>query len=129
MITNKRILAFIIDTAVFMIIFMTVNIIPIYDDYFSDADVMLDAKYYIIYGISLLLIAILYISKDCVKGQSLGKRLMKIKAVSISGERTHVWQLLVRNITVFIWPAEFILLLCNKRRIGDVIAKTKVVEI
>lgn len=123
---RRRALAFVIDIIVFMIVFVFVNIIPFYDDYIllsSD----LERKYYVFYAISLLVISILFLGKDLIRGQSLGKKIAKIRVVVKGKGRLYVFQLLLRNITIFIWPIELVLLLLGKQKIGDVLAKTDVV--
>ena len=121
-----RALAFVIDIIVFMIAFVLVNIIPFYDDYIllsSD----LEEKYYIFYVISLLVISILFLGKDLIRGQSFGKKIAKIRVVVKGKGRLYVFRLLLRNITIFIWPIELVLLLLGKQKIGNVLAKTDIV--
>ena len=124
---NKRLLAFIIDFMLFMFAFMFISMFIIYDDYFLFNE-QFDKNCYIAYVVCLIIIIVLFIGKDMLKGQSLGKRIMKIKVVTIKGESPRIWQCILRNLTFFIWPIEALLLLLDKRKIGDVLAKTIVVE-
>ncbi|MBE6571828.1 MAG: RDD family protein [Ruminococcaceae bacterium] len=80
--------------------------------------------YYIIF----LAFLFAYFFKDVVNGQSVGKRIMKIKVVDMDGNKPSIFNLIIRNITIFIWPVEAILVLLNKQRLGDILAKTKVVD-
>lgn len=52
---------------------------------------------------------VLFILKD-IRGQSLGKQMMKIRIVPKSGsEPIKKWKLIVRNLTSGLWPAEAII--------------------
>lgn len=124
---RKRILSFVIDIIIFMGIFLIINIIPFYDDYIMSSN-NFDRRYYIVYSISLLAIFIAFIAKDAVGGQSIGKRIMKIKVISIKGTYLSAWRLLIRNLTFFIWPIEALLMFADKKRLGDRIAGTDVAE-
>ena len=75
----------------------------------------------------LLFILVLFMSRDIINGQSIGKRIAGIKVVDNSEKNAAWWQLILRNISVIIWPLEAVLLLVDKKRIGDRPANTKVV--
>ncbi len=72
-----------------------------------------------------------------LQGQSIGKKAMRIKAVTLEGQSlAGNWQAgIVRNIFMLIWPVElFILWSRNEkggsmRRLGDDYAKTKVIVV
>ena len=124
---RKRLLAFIIDTTIFTIIFMLCNIIPIYDDFFREG--YLNSVFYTVYLISLFVVMVAFVGKDVIKGKSIGKRIAKIKVVnSDNGNKPSFFRLFIRNITNFIWPIEALLLVIGKKRLGDVWAKTDVVS-
>ena len=53
---------------------------------------------------------------------------MKLKIKSYDGKEPNFRQLLARNISMFIWPVELILLFLGKQRLGDKRAKTMVVK-
>ena len=53
---------------------------------------------------------------------------MKIKVVDSGGNSPNIFQLFIRNITFYIWPIEALLVLFDKKKIGDRIARTNVVE-
>lgn len=73
---------------------------------------------------------LLYSLKDIIKGKSMGKRALGlvVRSRADSSETPSAFQLFIRNILTFIWPVEFIVLLCSsdKTKIGDKIAGTDV---
>jgi uncharacterized RDD family membrane protein YckC len=74
----------------------------------------------------------IYTAKDTVKGISPGKWVMGIM-VRDANDPTKVpnfGRLLVRNLLIFIWPVEMIILATNpeRRRLGDQIGKTVVLN-
>lgn len=123
---RKRLLAVGIDIAILVLVFMIANIIPIYDDYIMTARDF-GRSYYIVYGIILLIIEIGFLCKDVIGGQSIGKKIVHIKVVNADESKANLLQLIIRNITILIWPIEVIILLLGKRKIGDVISKTMIV--
>lgn len=123
---RKRLLAVGIDIAILVLVFMIANIIPIYDDYIMTARDF-GRSYYIVYGIILLIIEIGFLCKDVIGGQSIGKKIVHIKVVNADESKANLLQLIIRNITILIWPIEMIILLLGKRKIGDVISKTMIV--
>ncbi len=78
--------------------------------------------------IGLCIIYLLFIGKDIIGGQSIGKRIAKIKVVDTNGNEPDKFRLFLRNITIFIWPIEAIFILLEKPRIGERITKTRVIE-
>lgn len=73
--------------------------------------------------------------KDGFNGQSLFKKVFKLKVVDMkSGVPCRIWQSCVRN-AIFIIPFSLIIeytimnYSSNLRRLGDVIARTKVIEV
>jgi len=71
----------------------------------------------------------LYFCKDCINGRSIGKRALKLQVVEkSSGNVASPIRCFIRNIFCVIWPIEVIITLANpSRRIGDMVAGTKVV--
>lgn len=71
----------------------------------------------------------LYFCKDCIKGQSIAKRALKLQVVENSTEEiASPLRCFVRNIFIIIWPIEVIVTMVNpSRRIGDMVAGTKVI--
>jgi uncharacterized RDD family membrane protein YckC len=69
--------------------------------------------------------------KDLFGGRSFGKRFFRLAvrdANNLNNTPTKS-RLFIRNITLLIWPLEFIYYLINNKRIGDLIAKTQVIRI
>ena len=75
-------------------------------------------------------IASLYmLLRDCLKGRSVGKRIMKLSVVPADNDRMPLTaRLFIRNVLIVIWPVEVALLLSGNQRLGDRIAGTRVVE-
>jgi uncharacterized RDD family membrane protein YckC len=76
----------------------------------------------IIFGMSL------YLNKDMIQGKSIAKRALKQEVIDIKNEQVaSSLKCLIRNITIFVWPIEVIVVLINpSRRLGDLIARTRV---
>ena len=68
------------------------------------------------------------IGKDLVNKRSPGKRKYALKIVAKNGKDPTFWQLVVRNIFLFAWPIEIIPMLAGRQRIGDILAKTAIIE-
>ncbi len=71
----------------------------------------------------------LYFCKDCINGQSIAKRALKLQVVeNNSGNVASPIRCFVRNIFCIIWPIEVIVTLVSpSRRIGDMVAGTRVI--
>lgn len=116
---KKRVLAFLVDyfclcilgTLVFMIIFY---------------DRELDKTFVIGFSVWCIIGTLL---KD-VFGQSLGKRIGKIKITTQDGNKPPIYKLLLRNITVCIWPLELIAAMISESdtRISDKLLGLRVVK-
>jgi uncharacterized RDD family membrane protein YckC len=72
----------------------------------------------------------IFINKDIYFGRSIGKYFNGTRVVSIrTGNAATPIQCSLRNLFILIWPLEAIILLFSpKRRIGDIVAGTKVQE-
>ena len=78
---------------------------------------------YLLFGLFLFLL------KDLVfRNASIGKRALNLEILKSDNTVPSVSTLILRNIFVFLWPIDAILILANKRKIGGIISKTKVVE-
>ena len=77
----------------------------------------------------LISMAVLVLVKDIKNGQSKGKKIMRIAVRDLSNPKQipGKTKLILRNITLILWPIEIILLLLLKKRIGDMISSTCVV--
>ncbi|MBQ4515490.1 MAG: RDD family protein [Clostridia bacterium] len=126
---GKRILATIID---FGLIFGPVFIIGFFLDIFESV-IFLSVYGKIIIALFLvmfLLVPVELICKDIVGKRSVGKKIKGLKILSIDGKEPTYKQLLIRNIFMLWAPIEVIIVLFfDKPRLGDKIAKTKVVEL
>jgi uncharacterized RDD family membrane protein YckC len=77
------------------------------------------------WGFGLLLVC--YLNKDFVNGRSPAKRLLHLQVLDASGRPANELRCFLRNITFFLWPLEvLVLLLRQRRRLGDVLAGTHV---
>jgi uncharacterized RDD family membrane protein YckC len=71
-----------------------------------------------------IVISLLFVFKDII---GIGKRIYKIKVISTLPNDLNMWQIVLRNITVFIWPIEaYLVLMRQKLRLGDRLAKTDI---
>ena len=78
---------------------------------------------YLLFGLFLFLL------KDLVfRNASIGKRALNLEILKSDNTVPSISTLILRNIFVLLWPIDAILILANKRKIGDIIFKTKVVE-
>lgn len=77
-----------------------------------------------------LILLFIMLNKDCINGMSAGKRIFGYQIIDYqTKEIASDFQCMIRNITMFAWPLEAIIILINpKRRIGDYLAKTEVVK-
>lgn len=70
----------------------------------------------------------LILNKDILDGQSLGKRILKLKVVKKQGQSTPSKLICcIRNIFLFLWPIDLFLILFTDRKFGDYIAQTEAV--
>lgn len=72
---------------------------------------------------------VLAIFKD-ISGKSVGKHATNIKIVCSNDNMSspNVFKKILRNITIIILPVEVFMIMFGKTRIGDRIAKTKIIE-
>ena len=80
--------------------------------------------YLCLFGFSLMFF------KDCINGQSIAKRLVKLQVVdNTTGAVATPMQCFLRNLTLLIFPLEVLIIFAQPdRRIGDKIAGTKLVR-
>ena len=81
-----------------------------------------------LYSIEMVVFA-LFFCKDSIKGQSFGKKKMKLQVVNNSDlTQANPLKCLVRNFLLICWFIDIFLLLSNKRRLGDIITNCNVIE-
>lgn len=74
-----------------------------------------------------IVLLIIFLTRDLwFSNGSIGKKLMKIKLVAANNS---IISKILRNITTLLWPLEGIVLLIYKKRIGDMLFRTDVVDI
>lgn len=111
-------------------IFFTPDIISIFDDTFKSTNKLTSQGFVTnkFDYISLIGFAI-YFCKDCLNGQSVSKRILKLQLVdNTTGQVASPWKCFVRNIFLILWPIEAIVALKNpSKRLGDKVAGTKLI--
>ena len=122
---GMRIGAFIIDHIIIVVVLLAPFLIFIFRNTQDDP-----AKIFRMFPILMVVAFFVYCLKDCVNGASIGKRVMGLavrNSLDIS-VTPPISKLFVRNILTFIWPIEFLVIICsaNKTKIGDKIAHTDV---
>ena len=81
-----------------------------------------------VYYALLFPFGLLWLFKDVFNGASIGKHIMKIRIVDENNQKPSVHKLILRNLTLGIWPLEVYFLLNKKIRFGDKITNTKVID-
>jgi uncharacterized RDD family membrane protein YckC len=123
----KRAVALVIDSIIMLLIIFLLLMSSVFESK-------------LITEIAVLLIVLLFFAYFTFlesKGQTLGKRIMKIKVITLEGKKPGMGRAFVRTIFRFvdILPFFYILGLISilstgkKQRIGDLVAKTAVVDI
>ena len=112
----RRYAAFVIDAGIALIPTILVTVLVLF----------FGAEEYLTYAVMLLPLGLLF--KD-ISGNSIGKKAMRLKIVSTNGKKLNLGRLILRNIFYFFFMFDIILLAFNANdgRIGDYMAKTKVV--
>ena len=118
---GKRIKAFLIDYIIYTIVLVASATIFLTIDNFD-----------ITFPIFMIIVFIAISFKDILNGRSIGKRILGLYVRDYNDfEKTpRFYNLIIRNLLLFIWPVEFLVLKIDKdsRRLGDKLAKTQVVE-
>ncbi|WCM43309.1 RDD family protein [Flavobacterium sp. CBA20B-1] len=126
---KRRIAAFFIDHFIMTSLIVSLAFIALGSNFMEEDN---PSKFIITLFSILIPGMFLYLSKDSIKGNSIGKWAM---GIMIRDERNpdivpSYSKLLLRNLLLIIWPVEFIVLATNneKKRLGDKIANTIVVK-
>jgi uncharacterized RDD family membrane protein YckC len=116
----KRIISFLIDLVILGFI---AGVVSFFIDIFMNS---FEKSSDIIFYFSI----ILFLFRDIIlKDGSIGKKLLKLKIVDLNSNSTlFIIKKIIRNITTVLWPIEGLILLIFKRRIGDFISGTDVVQ-
>ena len=125
---NKRLKSMYLDLLYILVIFFPWIII------ISLPFPFLPSKFeYLSFSISFIegvIVILTVLNKDLCNGRSIAKRVLGYQIIDIkTNEVASDFKCMLRNITFIIFPVEVIFtLLKNKRRIGDLIAGTKLIE-
>jgi len=113
---KKRLLAMIIDFAIIMLISQVFIFMS-----FIEQNYLMKITFSIMFS--------LFLCRDNLNGQSLGKRLMKIQVIDNDTLQTTTSpKYILRNLFLCIWPIELLFVFINgERRIGDYVANTKII--
>jgi uncharacterized RDD family membrane protein YckC len=88
------------------------------------------------YNFEMSLLYSIFFCKDIFGSQSIGKRMLKLKVINtkinkdeekVNTLELNPIRLILRNLFVYIWPIEILLIFYQNKRLGDIIIKTKVV--
>lgn len=126
---KQRITAILIDhiigTLIVGVIFISIN----WDTMINPIDSNFSRPFET-FNLVMTLGIIYYLLKDIYRGRSIGKRFVgiAIRDIENSNNIPGIIRLIIRNLTVLIWPFELIIMLLTNRRIGDRIAKTIVIK-
>lgn len=135
---GERLIAWLIDLVIFILYF--VLIIVTVNFFLSSAFHNLERKPWTAIVFSLLILSpFIFYNLACevwFNGQTLGKKIMKIKVISLTGGQTSLSQLLIRwifrlvDIYLFNALPAFICVMVSdkKQRIGDLVAGTAVIS-
>ena len=127
---SKRVGAFVIDFIIVGIIqsilMMVFLIMPLLNNSGNGNNINIIVRQLSITYCSMFFLVI----KDIIGKKSIGKRILKLKIVDKdTGNESSIGKRLLRNLTWFLGAVDVIVYLITKERLGDIIFKTKVVEI
>ncbi|MES2456582.1 MAG: RDD family protein [Bacteroidota bacterium] len=133
---GERIAARSIDLACFFVLYILVIILALVGGLSGLSNT---SPYVFFAAVGLYLTAYIFYNLICeifMNGQSIGKRLMKIKVISLDGGQASIGQYFIRwvfRLADFVLTGQMGGLICialteNKQRIGDVVAGTTVIK-
>ncbi len=124
---KRRVFAFLIDHAFFSFVAAMVGLL-IASPTNTTTEIQLEG-YHIVFFAALM---VAYIGKDTIGGASIGKRVLGIgvRDYAVDQQIPGKIKLFFRNILIFIWPVDFIVMLIdpNNRRLGDYLTQTIVLK-
>lgn len=123
---RMRIGAFIIDHIIIITVLVYPSILFMFSHIQSDPE-----KVWTMFP--MLMAFLVYCIKDIINGKSLGKRALGLAVRSNvdTSDIPSVPKLFLRNILTFVWPIEFLVLICGakKTKLGDQISGTNVYRV
>ncbi|TKG91570.1 hypothetical protein EYV94_21330 [Puteibacter caeruleilacunae] len=131
-ILSKRLQAMVADLSFSMVVFFPLFLLLIISFFIVEA-FSLESEPSILSPIAYVLMLVwqfVLLNKDIANGMSAGKRTFGFKIIDFkTKQEASQMQCMLRNVTMFVWPLEVLVTAFNsKRRIGDLIAGTEVVE-
>ena len=124
----RRFIAFVIDWCVYIGVgnLLTVMGPGFNPEYLTRPSIKMFSSYGVILAILWFIAIPLF--RDLIFGCSIGKIICGLRIVNAEGKKASASQRLSRNLTMYIFQAEIFVCLFNKgNRLGDMMAKTKVV--
>ncbi|WLD92576.1 RDD family protein [Alkalihalobacillus sp. AL-G] len=125
---TSRVFAFLIDHVIISFIIVIPFVFYMMNQDNSESGIVLT-----VFWIAMFFAFIFYSLKDVVKGVSIGKWIFGLGVRDEDNLKTipPLTKLILRNLTIVIWPIEFVVLAArsNKQRLGDRLAKTAVVKV
>lgn len=117
---SNRVGAFFIDYVLILIIGVTAGTVAA--DLNGNVEIM---------GTVISVVGLVCILFKDIFGQSIGKRIFKIKIVTDEGQKPVIYKLILRNLTTFIWPIELLAITISESctRLSDKILGLKVVKL
>lgn len=116
---KKRFVALLIDGLLYTFVGGAIEIF---------CDIVLKENFVRLYCLLYPLAVMLLLCKDCVGGQSIGKKKTNIQIINSEGKAINPAMSIVRNLSLIILPIDFIVFLITGKRIFDKIFKTDVVQ-
>lgn len=131
---NRRLRSVIGDFMFLMAMYFPFGILFMVPIFFLENKIGYIESQFIIICTSIIpysLFLFLALNKDFYNGRSVAKRLQGYQIVDSNTNKIATeMQCMIRNITFIIWPIEaFFLLISPRRRIGDIIASTKIIDV
>jgi uncharacterized RDD family membrane protein YckC len=122
----RRIVSFMLDLSLFAFLMNLINFIIVGPDNMLDPTIEFDSM-----RLLFIIGFLIFLAKDSFRGISLGRWItgIMVRDREDFNITPSFWKLILRNITLLIWPIELIVLFISdkkKTRIGDDIAKSLV---
>lgn len=126
---KRRIVAYLIDHLVMSVLAVGIIFLLLGPDFINNDNIAQIGQH--VFSVMFITLLI-YMAKDCIDGVSIGKWVMgiRVRDEKNASEIPSIGRLFLRNISVIIWPVEFLILISStdKKRLGDKFANTIVVK-